>query len=195
VIRVGQEQEQAARTLVHGDGPVLALAPTANWGGKEWPADRFVALVERLTGAGGILPGARLAVLSAPDERDRAVPVLEAVPAERRIDLAGRIDLLTAYACLQRASLFVGNDSALMHMSAAAGTPTLGLFGPSREQHYGPWGRCAASVRTELSFDEIIGAPGYDHRSSESRMTTLSVDRVAEAAERLWARQCGRVPA
>jgi heptosyltransferase-3 len=195
VIWTGPEHDAAAHRLVPDGDPVLALAPTANWGGKEWPAARFVKLIGRLTGADGILPGARVAVLSAPGERERARPVLESVPAARRLDLAGGVDLLTAYSCLRRAGLFVGNDSALMHMSAAAGIPTLGLFGPSRERHYGPWGACAASVRTELSFEDIIGAPGYDHRSAESRMTSLSVDRVVTAAEALWARQCSQVPA
>lgn len=194
-ITTGPEHESAAARLVPEGGPVLALAPTANWGGKEWPADRFVDLVARLTATGGLLPGARVAVFSAPGERDRALAVLDTVPMDRRIDLAGKTDLLTAYACLQRADLFVGNDSALMHMAAAAGTPTLGLFGPSRDAHYGPWGKCAASVRTELGFDEIINAPGYDHRSSDSRMTTLSVDRVVAAAEALWARRQKPVPA
>jgi heptosyltransferase-3 len=195
VVWIGEEHEAAARDHVPDGGPVLALGPTANWGGKEWPADRFVALIEHLTGSSGILPGARVAVLSAPGERARALPVLEALPAVRRIDLAGRTDLLTAYACLRRTSLFVGNDSALMHMAAASGIPTVGLFGPSREQHYGPWGKCTAVARTDLSFEEIIGAPGYDHRKHASQMTTLSVDRVVATAEGLWARQHGAVPA
>jgi ADP-heptose:LPS heptosyltransferase len=42
--------------------------------------------------------------------------------------------------------MFVGNDSGLMHLAAAAGTPTLGLFGPSRADEYAPVGRCTAFV-------------------------------------------------
>ena len=38
--------------------------------------------------------------------------------------------------------MYVGNDSGLMHLAAAAGTPTLGLFGPSSASEYGPAGRC-----------------------------------------------------
>jgi ADP-heptose:LPS heptosyltransferase len=40
--------------------------------------------------------------------------------------------------------MFVGNDSGLMHLSAAAGTPTLGLFGPTPASEYAPSGRCTA---------------------------------------------------
>src|SRR5512134_3998324 len=93
---------QAARELIPDGAPVLALAPTANWGGKQWPAERFVAVAEHLTARGGPLADARIAVFAGPGERPAAVPVLEAVPQARRIDLAGKLDLLTAAACLGR---------------------------------------------------------------------------------------------
>ncbi len=114
--------------------------------------------------------------------------MLRLIPSERRIDLIGRVDLLTAYAVLRRCSLFVGNDSGLMHIAAAAGTPTLGLFGPSRERHYAPWGERTAVARTRLDYDDLVGGPGYDHRTTGSLMGTLSVDDVEEAAIRLWRR-------
>ncbi len=50
-----------ARALIPDQGPVLGVGPTANWGGKQWPAERFGDVVARLTAAGGILPGARVA--------------------------------------------------------------------------------------------------------------------------------------
>lgn len=192
---LGDAHRQQAFELIPAGAPVLALAPTANWGGKQWPADRFVALSESLTGAGGPLPGARIAVFAGPGERAMAEPVLGAVPAERRIDLAGKLDLLTAAACLGRADLFVGNDSGLMHLAAAMGVPTLGLFGPSREEHYGPWGPRAAAVRTDLSYDAILATPGYDYLSHETRMESLSVEKARSAAVDLLARCRAMAPA
>ena len=175
------------------DGPpVLVLAPTANWPGKCWPAERFASLAERLTGAGGALDGGRVAVCAAAWEREDAEPVLQAVPAERRVDLVGGGDLNTLFCCLQRAQLFVGNDSGLMHMAAAAGVPTLGLFGPSRDELYGPWGELCAAVRTPQSFDELIGAPDYDRHNTGSLMTGLEVETAATAAERLLQRAAAR---
>jgi ADP-heptose:LPS heptosyltransferase len=185
---LGDRHRRAARELI-GDGPpVLALAPTANWGGKQWLPDRFVELAARLTAPSGPLPGARVAVFAAPAERDAALPVLAGVPDGCGIDLAGRLDILTAAACLARATMFVGNDSGLMHLAAAMGIPTLGLFGPSREEHYGPWGPRAMAVRTDLSFEGILAKPGYDHRRHDSHMESLSVDKVHAAALALLAR-------
>ncbi|MGF1592591.1 MAG: glycosyltransferase family 9 protein [Kiloniellaceae bacterium] len=167
--------------------PVLAVAPAANWMGKTWPADRFAELALRLTAADGILPGARIAVLAAPQEIFQARPVLQAAGA-RGIDLVAGGDLLTAAACLERADFFVGNDSGLMHLAAAAGTPTLGLFGPSPEARYRPWGPRAAYQRTPESFEELTGAPGFDFAARQCFMESLTVDAAEAAARALWAK-------
>ena len=185
------EHEAAAARLISDNGPVLALGPTANWRGKEWPAENFVALIDRLTGPQGILSGARVAVFGGPSERAAAEPVLAAIPEARRIDLVGTVDLLTAYACLKRAALYVGNDSGLMHMAAAAGASTLGLFGPSRDEHYAPWdgqaGGPKCAVVRAVPYDNIF-PPGYDWRTTGTLMGSLPIETVAAAAEALWRR-------
>ncbi len=175
----------AAARLVPEAGPVLAVGPTANWGGKRWRAERFAETASRLTAPGAALAGAAVAVLGGIDERGDAAPLIEAIPEPRRIDLVGRVDLLTAYACLERCALFIGNDSGLMHLAAASGAPTLGLFGPSREVHYAPWGPRTAVVRTTAEYDALVGGPGYDHRRHDTLMDTLSVDAVVAAANAL----------
>lgn len=179
------QETEAARLM--GEGPVLALGPGANWAPKQWPAERFTALAERLTGPGGILDGARVLLLGAEGERPSLAPLVGTVSAERRIDLIGRVDLAIAFACLKRASLFVGNDSGLMHIAAASGIPTLGLFGPSSELFYGPFGPRCAAVRGPRSFEDICHAPDFDHRSAECMMLDLEVERVVGAAGDLLA--------
>jgi len=177
-----------AQRLVPDGPPVLALGATANWLPKCWPAERFVALAESLTSPRGLLPGARIAVFGGPAEREQVAPLLEALDRDRLINLVGNVGLRDAAACLSRAALFVGNDSGLMHMSAAVGTPTLGLFGPSPEQRYGPWGTHCAYVRTPESYAELTGGPGFSFASRECLMTGLTVEAVVEAAETLWQR-------
>lgn len=177
-------KEEALRLIPPG-GPVLALGPTANWAPKQWPAGRFAQLAERLTALGGLLPDARVAVFGGPGERESVLSLLESIPAGRLIDLVGVCDLAAAAACLERANLFVGNDSGLMHMAAAAGVPTLGLFGPSSEIFYGPCGDKVASVRGPRSFEDICHAPDFDHRSTACMMDDLEVDAVLRAVETL----------
>ncbi len=182
------KDRQARMDRLVDQRPILAVGPTANWGGKQWPADRFAETVRRLTGPRGPLAGARVAVFGAAHEREAALAVLAAT--EDPLDLIGSADLLNVFAILRRCALFIGNDSGLMHMAAAAGTPTLGLFGPSAEWRYRPWGENAALVRTPESLEELTSAPDYDYRSHRSLMLSLTVDQVVEAAEDVW-RRCG----
>ena len=176
---------RAAADWLPNGKPILALGPTANWGGKQWPVDRYLELAKRLTAPDGLLPRARVAVFGAGDERNLVFPLLNGLPVDQTIDLMGCIDLPTVFACLKRCDLYVGNDSGLMHTAAAAQVPTLGLFGPSRDEIYGPWGPHAASVRTDRSFDDICNDPAYDYRKQDTWMTTLSVDKVEGAVREL----------
>lgn len=168
------EDEARAAALTPG-GPWLVLGPTANWDRKVWPAERFVAVTRALTAPGGALAGARIAVLGGPGEAERAMaaPVLAALPGA--VDLVGTLSLPEVAAVLRRAALFLGNDSGLMHLAAAAGAPTVGLFGMSDPREYGPAGPRAVAVQAD-------GEPFH------TTMEALPVERVVTAAETLLAR-------
>jgi ADP-heptose:LPS heptosyltransferase len=86
------------------------------------------------------------------------------------IDLVGRLSLPEVAACLARCALFIGNDSGLMHLAAATGAPTLGLFGPTPAEEYAPAGVRATEVR-----------------SASTLMQDLSVQAALAAATRLVA--------
>lgn len=177
--------EQAASALIAAGSPVLAIGPAANWRGKQWRAERFAELASRLTRAGGPLGGFRVAVLTAPNERSQAEPLLAAIPPGRSIDLVGKLDLLTAASVLRRSAMFIGNDTGLMHLAAAVDTPTLGLFGPSPVAQYAPWGRHTACV-CSADPPEVMFGPGFDHRTTGTLMNGLSVDAAEAAAAKLW---------
>jgi ADP-heptose:LPS heptosyltransferase len=179
--------DSRAAALIPPERKVLALGPVANWAAKTWSSLRYAALVRRLTGPGGALEGATVAIAAMPYERHAIQPVFAAVPPGRLIDLTNGGDLLDVYACFARSTLFVGNDSGLMHMADAAGAPTLALFGPSDDRRFGPRGARSAVVRTRESVAELVGAPDFDHRTSPSLMGSLGVDEVVAAAERLLA--------
>ena len=116
--------------------------------------------------------------------RDMYARSLKDSAGRRFINLAGKVDPLTAFACLKRARLFIGNDSGAMHLAAAAGVPTIGLFGPSDERLYAPWGARTRVVRGSRSFDQILAVdPGFTH--SLCHMMDLPVKTVVQAANEL----------
>ena len=186
------KHDRQAATLVPAGGPVLAIGPAANWRGKQWRGERFAELALRLTAPDGLLPGARVAVFAAAHERGQALALIDAIPRHRLINLVGRVDLLTAAAVLRHCTLFVGNDTGLMHIAAAIGTPTLGLFGPSPIEKYAPWGSCTAVVRTADEPETMFG-PGFNHLTTDTLMDSLSVDAAEAGARQLWRRVASAV--
>jgi ADP-heptose:LPS heptosyltransferase len=181
VIWTAPEDTARAAALLPEGRPWLVLGPTANWHRKVWPAERFAELALRLTAPDGALPGAGIAILGGPGDQERsmATPVLTALP--QGLDLVGKLDLPEVAAVLARAAIFIGNDSGLMHLAAAAGAPTLGLFGPTPSDEYGPAGPKARAVLAD-------GPPG------QGVMEELPVARVLEAAKALIG-QAAQVPA
>jgi lipopolysaccharide export system permease protein len=180
---ISDDAKRAADTHLPEGRPVLAVSPAASAPYKEWAPERFAALIDALTGPGGAMAGAAAALFGGPGDEATAKAVRAACRHADIIDLTGRLALPETAACLSRARLFVGNDSGLMHMAAAAGTPTLGLFGPTDERIYGPWGDRARSIHAGEAADE--SARGTLRHATESLMGALEVDAVIEAAEAL----------
>lgn len=180
----GPLQQARAATVIGGHSTLLAIAPGANWDRKMWPADRFAELCRRLTGRDGPLKGGAVLLVGAANERDTIGPVIEAMPENRVVDALG-LDILSTYTALERCRLFVGNDSAMMHLAAATGRPTVGLFGPTRDDLYGPWGPNGLALRTPKSFAELTAQAGQPG-SVGSLLETLSVDTVEQAIRQRW---------
>lgn len=179
-IYLDERAQAEARAVMGGNtGPVLALAPISTAADRSWPADRWGQLVERLM-VEPRFAGWRFMAVGGPGDQAAAAPALAAA-GPRGVDFVGKGDILASAAALKAARLFVGNDSGLMHLAAAVGAPTLGLFGPSEWWHKAPW-----------------GPKGHVLASSPERgvfkpIEDLTVDRVFEAVLDLHERYAGAV--
>ena len=176
--------ESEAERVIPNGRKVLALGPAANWACKQWPIEHFSGLAKRLIAPDGLMAGAAVLVIADEKEREQILPLLQSIPDADRIELLGR-ELAVVGACLKRADLFVGNDSGLMHLSAAVGTKTLGLFGPGFEEIYGPWGAHCAYVRTVESRDELLTRLKRSENPKLNLMRGLSVERTLDAIRAL----------
>jgi heptosyltransferase-3 len=114
----------------------IHIHPTSRWLFKSWPAEKFATLIHELG-----RNGERVVLTAAPDAQERAmIAAIKTALKAPVVDLTGSLNLKELAALTARARAFVGVDSAPMHMAAAMGTPTVALFGPSGEMHWGPWG-------------------------------------------------------
>jgi heptosyltransferase-2 len=123
------------------DRPVVAFAPGAVGPSKRWPVAYFADLARQL-----VAEGMAVWVLGSPGETPLAAEIVRAAGDHAR-DLTST-DLRNAILALRCAQAAVSNDSGLVHVAAAIGTPTVAVFGPTSPWHWAPLNPLAAVVET-----------------------------------------------
>lgn len=117
------------------DKGFIQIHPASRWFFKCWPVARNAELIQALAAR-----GEKIVITGAPDEREREmVAEVIARAGVELVDLSAQLSLKQLAALTLRARLFVGVDSAPMHIAAAVGTPCVALFGPSGDKEWGPW--------------------------------------------------------
>ena len=167
-----QAWKDAGRGLL-GPGRFFGIAPGAAKGtAKQWPPERFAVAADRLAaelGAQAVLLGSAADVSAA-----KAVALAMKAPSK---DLCGRTDLRAFVGLVALLDGLVANDSGAMHIGAAVGIPTVGVFGPTNPDETHPVGRRAGFVRgvAECSPCRHVTCP-IDHRC----MTSVAPEAVVD---------------
>jgi lipopolysaccharide heptosyltransferase II len=168
-----------------GQAPWIALHPGGDRTIKIWAPDRFVELARRLAARGP----ARFVLTGGPGDRAVADAVASKLsPALPVVNLAGRADLLTLAAVLERTAILVTGDTGPMHLAAAVGTPVVGIFGPSDPGRWGPLSHASVAVRIDLPCspcNRIRRPPARCVGHVPDCLTGVDVDRVYDAAVQL----------
>ena len=133
-----------ARRGLTEDRPVVALAPGAVGPSKRWTDRRFCRARSALNRR------RRCGVGSGRPERESRRRA-KSPPTGGARDLTGT-DLRDAILALAAASVAVSNDSGLLHVAAAAGTPSIGIFGPTSPWHWAPLNPLAAVIETATAL-------------------------------------------
>jgi heptosyltransferase-2 len=134
-----EKQAQELLSELPAGGPLVAFAPGAAYGpAKQWPAEHF-AWLGRLLHADY---GARIVLSGAPHEKALCARIAEEMGGDvPTLNTAGRDNVAVAAAIYAACDAFVGNDSGASHVAAAAGTPTVAVFGSTRPTLGAPKGR------------------------------------------------------
>jgi len=135
---------QKTRGLGAGQRPVVALAPGSVAPARRWPSAAYAALSRRL-----VAEGCDVWVLGGPSEKALA---LEIVGDTKARDLTGA-DIRDAILALASASLAVANDSGLLHVAAALGTPSIGIYGPMLASLWAPLNPLVAAIEINSGLD------------------------------------------
>lgn len=172
---------QATLLITHGLElrKFAAFMPGAEFGpSKRWPSDKYAGLAREMLASG-------LGVVLLGSPNDAAVTAEIAAAAPGAVDLAGKTKLEDAIDLIAAARVAVSNDSGLMHIAAAVGTPVVAVYGSTSPENTPP-----LADRRELLWLGLSCSPCHQRDcplGHHNCMKTLDVGTVAEAAEKLLA--------
>ncbi len=141
------EQERSwAREFLNGfnldwSRPIVGLHPGATWPNKRWPEKHFAELARQLCDK-----NVQVLISQGPGEGNIVMEVMKQIlPSKLSTSRKAAVILLPVLqlrqlaSVLQQTKIFVSNDCGVMHLAVAAGTPAIGLFGPSQPQIWFPY--------------------------------------------------------
>ncbi|MGI4979915.1 MAG: lipopolysaccharide heptosyltransferase I [Janthinobacterium lividum] len=156
--------------LVSDPRPAVFLAPTAGWGAKQWPAERYGRLAQQL-----FERGCRVLVNASPHGTDRVADAV--VQHSGGTAAAAACTLSQLIALLRRVRLVVAGDSGPLHLAAALGVPVVALFGPTDPVRNGPYATTAVVLRHASSQTDH-----RRHAHGEAGLQQIAVAEVLAAA-------------
>ena len=156
------------------DKNYACIAPFANWMPKEWPLTNFNKCCEILLKLGI----SKIFVLGSKEDSKRFQPVNNNNDI-RIINKCGSNHLLDDFALLKKSSIFIGNDSGMMHLSSIANTPSICLFGPTDDNIYFPkLSEKSHLVRSAQSYRELTSHILNLNKYDKCLMNDISYDNV-----------------
>jgi heptosyltransferase-1 len=163
-------------SALDGEERFVLLAPTAGWGAKQWPAERYGAVAAELGRAGyGVLVNA-----TSMEDASAAAVVLASDGAAAALPCS----MAEMIALVRRASLVIAGDTGPLHLAAALGRPVVGLYGPTDPARNGPYGTRSRVLRHAASVTDHSR-----HASTEEGLMQITVDEVVAAALELLGEQ------
>ena len=201
-----QEQERRqAREFLRGAGLESHLLVGIHPGSsrlhrmkyKRWGADKFARLAREIAGE----YGAKILLLGGEDEEPLKRCVVDALAPGEGV-VVPKLPLKVTAALIGACSLFVSNDSGLMHVAASMGVPTVAVFGPTDEKRTAPWGERHRVVAKNLAcrpcwpLKEVGRRKGcqYPARVCLSELSAQEVFRVIRQMDISWKRVDGKSP-
>jgi heptosyltransferase-1 len=146
----------------------------AGWPSKRWPADRFAQVARYL----GERYHVRSVVAWAGDEERRCADQI-IVGAGGFAHMAPPTTLLELAALCQRAKVFIGCDTGPLHLAAAIGTPSIGLYGATSARRNGPYGQQHIALQKML----LKGGSRDRRNANDAAMRAIGVEDVCAACD------------
>ncbi len=161
-------------------GPYIVIQPTSRWVFKCWEDSKMAGLIDALADA-----GTHIVLTAAPDKKEQAMidHILSLCHSQQVISLAGQLTLPQLAALIDHARLFIGVDSAPMHMAAALDTPCIALFGPTKLTQWRPWGE-KNQVIWAGDYAPLPAPDSIDTKTQTRYLSAIPLEEVVNAARK-----------
>ncbi|MCK9273520.1 MAG: glycosyltransferase family 9 protein [Syntrophales bacterium] len=134
--RMTQARKLLADEGVPSDRPMIALQPFSLWKYKEWGIEKYIKLIDWLVDTCHVS-----AIITGSHEERRQAEKITDTCKGHVYNLAGKTSIGVLPALFRKCKMFIGVDSAGMHIAAAIGLPTVSIFGPSSTDDWAPRGK------------------------------------------------------
>jgi lipopolysaccharide heptosyltransferase II len=165
-------------------GDIIAIAPGGGrnmWMDilpKRWPVEGYAEIISHLIKKHNVL------LLGSKEDITISNAAKESIPFPV-IDLTGKTTLRQAASLLQRCSLFVGNDSSLLHIAAAVGTPTISIFGPTNPEFFAPKGEKHITIKSDAHCSPCFTYGKLPKCEDHICMKSIKADVVLSAINKI----------
>ena len=165
---------------IEGQHPLIAIHPGSPIALKRWLPERYAELADWLIAQ----KRAQILFVGVKDE----IPITTEIQALMRgesINIAGKTTLTQLASILHTCNVFIGNDSGPMHLAAAVGTQTVGLYGPGDPTRFGPAGAKCQTIQRKSDCSCLGTVCRYGKSGCMSEIQVTDVIQVLETAEYL----------
>jgi ADP-heptose:LPS heptosyltransferase len=172
-----QKAKISAALGLTGAAPYIIVHPLSGWSYKTWPLQKFQELIHRIFEA---YPH-QILIIGAESDRICLQSLVEGFAQHSRVLFAVGLPLDKLAAVIAGASLFIGGDSGPLHLAAAVGTPSVGLFGPGPPELTGP-----QAAENRYIYRKLDCSPCNQEecvRPWAPCMSLITVDEVFERVE------------
>ena len=172
-----KDEEKFSSEKIISSNKYLVVSPGGNWNPKIWDACNFnkllILLLRKYENLNIVIVGSLI-------ERQKYNDILiNNIDKDKIIDITNK-NITETFAVIKRCNLFIGNDSGLMHLSTASKISTIGLFGPTNDKLYSPYGKNCYVIRTKESYDYFMS---MSIDKSKSYMNSIKYEDVSRFIE------------
>ena len=181
LIQIGKREKENGERFLEKKGIIkgeflIALNPGSSWKSKIWPSKNYARLADILIRK----LKAKVLLLWGPGE-ESLIESISSLMKEKPV-IAPRTDLKELAHMISRCTLFIGSDSAPLHIASAFSVPSIGLYGPTDPRRNGPYGPGNIVIKKDL---KVLSCRGKGCRKCKTQecMQLISVEEVVEQVE------------